>query len=244
MTMMLNSALPGESCITLCFQQSSAHFIQQWQNLLFAAAQMVTTAVLSMILLPLLWTTPSRSCFLVLLRTGVQSMYLCHSISEVYWLVRLRCTALPKDLDGAGGCRTRDFTDLLCETLDSDQLWDNYGIDDDIVMCASHWSLLTWLTYQNSLSQMISLMLTFMRWSLQISFTSWSKVLLKNIWWRVSCTWTWDILCKWDTGWHRPPHSSCSTIPRSLQIFWRALFQAVDGRWFKGTHEGMWHHLK
>ena len=45
-----------------------------------------------------------------------------------------RCTALPKDLDGAGGHCTREFTDYLCNTLDSDRLWDEYGIDDDIVV--------------------------------------------------------------------------------------------------------------
>ena len=26
------------------------------------------------------------------------------------------------------------LTDQLCESLDSDRLWDNYGIDDDIVV--------------------------------------------------------------------------------------------------------------
>ncbi|KIJ58132.1 hypothetical protein HYDPIDRAFT_171393 [Hydnomerulius pinastri MD-312] len=44
-----------------------------------------------------------------------------------------KCTACPDNLDGPGGRRTREFTDLLCGTLTSDELWDSYGIDDDIV---------------------------------------------------------------------------------------------------------------
>ncbi|KAH7917163.1 hypothetical protein BV22DRAFT_1026888 [Leucogyrophana mollusca] len=44
-----------------------------------------------------------------------------------------RCTALPEDLDGEGGRRTRELTDLVTRTLPSDVLWDQYGIDDDIV---------------------------------------------------------------------------------------------------------------
>ncbi|KAF8811058.1 hypothetical protein BYT27DRAFT_7278824 [Phlegmacium glaucopus] len=44
-----------------------------------------------------------------------------------------KCTALPNDLDGKRGRRTRAFTDELIEILDSKLLWDEYGIDDDIL---------------------------------------------------------------------------------------------------------------
>ncbi|KAF8802592.1 hypothetical protein BYT27DRAFT_7226303 [Phlegmacium glaucopus] len=44
-----------------------------------------------------------------------------------------KCTALPSDIDGLHGCRTQAFTDDLLETLDSKTLWDEYGIDDDIL---------------------------------------------------------------------------------------------------------------
>ncbi|KAH7903397.1 hypothetical protein BJ138DRAFT_1194342, partial [Hygrophoropsis aurantiaca] len=44
-----------------------------------------------------------------------------------------KCTALPENLDGNGGRRTRELTDLLTNTFSSDTLWDQYGIDDDIV---------------------------------------------------------------------------------------------------------------
>ncbi|KAF8876420.1 hypothetical protein BD779DRAFT_1613320 [Infundibulicybe gibba] len=44
-----------------------------------------------------------------------------------------RCTALSNDLDGLHGRRTRAFTDELLRTLDSKTLWDEYGIDDDIL---------------------------------------------------------------------------------------------------------------
>ena len=45
-----------------------------------------------------------------------------------------RCTALPNDLDGFGGRQTKEFTEELLDTLDSDRLWDEYGIDDDIIV--------------------------------------------------------------------------------------------------------------
>ncbi|KAF8834044.1 hypothetical protein BDN67DRAFT_915727 [Paxillus ammoniavirescens] len=45
-----------------------------------------------------------------------------------------KCTALPEDLDGSeGGQCTRTLDNLLCSTLASDELWDEYGIDDDVV---------------------------------------------------------------------------------------------------------------
>ncbi|KAG1873124.1 hypothetical protein F4604DRAFT_1880988 [Suillus subluteus] len=45
-----------------------------------------------------------------------------------------KCTALPKDLDHspAKHC-TCEYTNILVESLTSTQLWDQYGIDDDIV---------------------------------------------------------------------------------------------------------------
>ncbi|KAG1882453.1 hypothetical protein F4604DRAFT_1879499 [Suillus subluteus] len=45
-----------------------------------------------------------------------------------------KCTALPKDLDHSPAERcTCEYTNILVESLTSTQLWDQYGIDDDIV---------------------------------------------------------------------------------------------------------------
>ncbi|KAH9008005.1 hypothetical protein EDB84DRAFT_1591273 [Lactarius hengduanensis] len=46
-----------------------------------------------------------------------------------------RCTAHARNLDGPGGRRTRALTDLLVSSsfFSSDELWDTYGIDDDII---------------------------------------------------------------------------------------------------------------
>ncbi|KAF7978992.1 hypothetical protein HWV62_44259 [Athelia sp. TMB] len=41
--------------------------------------------------------------------------------------------ARPTDLDGLGATRSRTSDQELMDVLDSDQLWDNYGIDDDII---------------------------------------------------------------------------------------------------------------
>jgi hypothetical protein len=46
-----------------------------------------------------------------------------------------RCTASSNDLDGPGGRRTRAFTKTLIEELDAKMLWDEYGIDGDILVC-------------------------------------------------------------------------------------------------------------
>ncbi|KAG1725159.1 uncharacterized protein EDB91DRAFT_1239889 [Suillus paluster] len=45
-----------------------------------------------------------------------------------------KCTALPEDLNGSTAeRRTQEYTNALVETFNSDALWDQYGIDDDIV---------------------------------------------------------------------------------------------------------------
>lgn len=41
---------------------------------------------------------------------------------------------MPDDLDGIRGRRTRKFTETLLETLECTHLWDDYGIDGDIVV--------------------------------------------------------------------------------------------------------------
>jgi hypothetical protein len=42
---------------------------------------------------------------------------------------------MPDDLDGERGRRTRNFTETLLDTLDPKTLWDEYGIDSDILVC-------------------------------------------------------------------------------------------------------------
>lgn len=46
----------------------------------------------------------------------------------------IRCTAQPTNLDGPGYPHSREFDQELMDTLDSEQLWDNYGIDNDIIV--------------------------------------------------------------------------------------------------------------
>lgn len=46
--------------------------------------------------------------------------------------------ALPNDLDGVRGRRTRALTELLMDTLTSKKLWDEFGIDDDIIPFTFH----------------------------------------------------------------------------------------------------------
>ncbi|KAF8951994.1 hypothetical protein BDZ97DRAFT_1931423 [Flammula alnicola] len=44
-----------------------------------------------------------------------------------------RCTALPSDIDGAAGARRNALTDALLEEFDSTTLWDEYGVDAEII---------------------------------------------------------------------------------------------------------------
>ena len=79
---------------------------------------------------------------------GVRSKYLA-SISGSLVIYDTRCTALPNDIDGLRGRRTRAFTDELLDTLDSKTLWDEYGIDDDILVCGFNFQLLIFTIFSD-----------------------------------------------------------------------------------------------
>jgi hypothetical protein len=87
-------------------------------------------------------TTLSRLHLQGLSLAGVPSKFLPSESLTGYLIIYDRCTALPSDIDGLRGRRTREFTDELLDTLDSKTLWDEYGIDDDI---------LVYTTFSNSL---------------------------------------------------------------------------------------------
>lgn len=57
-----------------------------------------------------------------------------------------RCTASSTDLDGLGGRRTRAFTKELIDTFNAKTLWDEYGIDSDILVCGFHFRTLILMT--------------------------------------------------------------------------------------------------
>jgi len=46
----------------------------------------------------------------------------------------VRCIALPNNLDVAAIHRTPTHTEVVTQLLDSKSLWDEYGIDDDIIV--------------------------------------------------------------------------------------------------------------
>ncbi|KAJ7763790.1 hypothetical protein B0H16DRAFT_1718433 [Mycena metata] len=52
-----------------------------------------------------------------------------------------KCTALSKDLDGdIQGRRTHGLTDTLLGEFEADILWDEYGIDEDILLATGYWA--------------------------------------------------------------------------------------------------------
>ena len=117
-------------------QQFSSHYVQAWQSLWFDVALMGTIKKLFMTLQVLLPITLSRLYSQVLSQAGVpgKSLRYCPQVVPPF-SIHDRCTALPNDLDGPCGRRTWAFTDKLLDTLDSKTLWDEYSIDNDILVC-------------------------------------------------------------------------------------------------------------
>lgn len=48
-----------------------------------------------------------------------------------------RCTARKDDLDGGGGHRSREHTELLVSEFELGTLWDEYGLVGDIIVCSN-----------------------------------------------------------------------------------------------------------
>lgn len=71
-----------------------------------------------------------------LFRVGVRSRSLLKLESKCFSdLIVIRCTAQQNNLDGGGGRRSRDHTELLVRELELGVLWDEYGLVGDIVVC-------------------------------------------------------------------------------------------------------------
>ena len=63
--------------------------------------------------------------------------FVAHLLSDTSFSPSNRCTALPNDLDGIRGHRNQALTELLMDTLTSKELRDEFGIDDDVIVCFS-----------------------------------------------------------------------------------------------------------
>ena len=50
----------------------------------------------------------------------------------------LRCTSLPNDLDQPCPRRSQQHTERLSAIVNSKLLWDEFGIDDDIIVFTTH----------------------------------------------------------------------------------------------------------
>jgi hypothetical protein len=50
-------------------------------------------------------------------------------------IIVIRCTAHKNDLDGGGGRRSREHTELLVSGIELGVLWQEYGLVGDIVVC-------------------------------------------------------------------------------------------------------------
>lgn len=79
--------------------------------------------------------TQSRFWFQALFKAGVQSKS-CNRYAKIQISNNInRDTSMCDDLDNPSSTRrTQEFTEYLCETWPSSVLWDDYGIDDDVVV--------------------------------------------------------------------------------------------------------------
>ena len=114
--------------------------------------------------------------------------------------------ALPNNLDGPHGHQTWAFTDELLDTLNSKTLWDEYGIDDDILVCKL--SLLPFFS-DSEIAFYSWLSTCWHPWNPNTWFVapSYKRNLQRSschLGWQVPCPWTWRSTSKWDSQWHWP----------------------------------------
>jgi hypothetical protein len=96
---------------------------------------MAISAASYMTLARTLLTTLNKYILQGLFKTGVQSKHIL-TFTYLKLIISFRCTALPTDLDGFADRRSQQFHQELVQELDSRTLWDEYGVDDDITVCA------------------------------------------------------------------------------------------------------------
>ena len=75
--------------------------------------------------------TPNKACFRASSRAGVRGMSTMITLLYTFatYAIYFRCTAPSDDVDGGWFIqRSEDHTELLCETYEMQELWDNYGI--------------------------------------------------------------------------------------------------------------------
>ena len=77
------------------------------------------------------WITPNNACFRASSRAGVRGTSTMITLLYIFatYAIYFRCTAPSDDLDGGQFIqRLEDHTELLCETYEMQELWDDYGI--------------------------------------------------------------------------------------------------------------------
>ena len=65
----------------------------------------------------------------------VPTVSACSFYSPLHSQFIYRCTANAKDLDGGGGRRCREHTELLVESFGLRDLWEEYGLVGDVIVC-------------------------------------------------------------------------------------------------------------
>ena len=75
--------------------------------------------------------TLNNACFRASSRAGVHSTTMMITLLYIFatYAIYFRCTAPSNDLDGGRFIQqSEDHTELLCETYEMQELWDDYGI--------------------------------------------------------------------------------------------------------------------
>lgn len=101
---------------------------------LFVTVLMDISAMSYMILAHTLLIILSKNILQGLSKTGVQSKFLLSCFHIAWLMTSFRCTALPTDLNGFANSHSQWLHKGWVQELDSQTLWDEYGIDDDIIV--------------------------------------------------------------------------------------------------------------
>ena len=129
MTSIIEDSIVNSS--TAHYRKSSSLFGHTWPPQKLFVAQTVIIVGSSSPLAHISWITPNNACFRASSRAGVHGTSTMITLLYIFatYAIYFRCTAPSDDLDGGWFIQqSEDHTELLCETYEMQELWDDYGI--------------------------------------------------------------------------------------------------------------------
>lgn len=174
-----------------------------------------------------------------------------HTVIEYHWdiyilsfLLSSRCTSLPDTLDTPSIPRRQELTDELLQVFNGKDLWDMYGIDEDLIVSSEELS-----TRLNAYIQICPALHKWLssRWYTWVSFVGHSPPSNKGdlqgspsrLGWWISRARAYTSRGCGYFGRNGPKDCSHTRIPMSPSFQTGKTVQTVDRWWFKGVNEGI-----